>query len=405
MQPRRFCGLVAIAVLLATSLLAGCAPRPSSRGSRDEVVIGAALPLSGALASFGGFQKWGYEHAVAEANRAGGLLVGGKRMKVRLILRDDRSDPNVTSSDIDSLVSSDHVNALLGSCTPPLVIPGGLAAERAQIPMVTGCAPIVAFTSAKRWRWVWDLFFNETEVAELPFKLLRDDGVATNRRIAILHDNGPDGAVVGGKLWPQFAQAYGYTVAANIVFPTDTTNFDAGVQQLKAAGADIVLIDAVTPQAVSIRKQMAAAGVGAKVLVVEKGAEPAQYATALGSLAEGSLVAGYWDPSFPYPGAKALGDAFLAETGASESQHIADSYTAAKVLLDAIQRASSLDPDRLNDAIGKTNAVYPVGRIVFAANHTAALAVAEMQWQGGQIRVVWPAARANARLIAPSPAP
>ena len=46
-------------------LLVACQPKTADTpGAGSEIVIGATIPLSGALASFGSFQKWGYEHAV-----------------------------------------------------------------------------------------------------------------------------------------------------------------------------------------------------------------------------------------------------------------------------------------------------------------------------------------------------
>jgi branched-chain amino acid transport system substrate-binding protein len=386
-------------------LLVACQPKTTdTAGAGGEIVIGATIPLSGALASFGSFQKWGYEHAVAEVNAAGGIGIGGVQRQVRLIIRDDRTDANVASSNVDTLISGDHVDALLGSCTPPLVIAASLAAERNATPMVSGCAPLVSFRGAKQWTWAWDLFFNDPDLAEAPFKTLQDLKVTTNRRIAILHDNSADGAVVGGKLWPELAAKYGYQVVATVGFPVDTTDFGASVQQARTSGADIVLVDTVTPQMVSIRKQMAAVGFTPKVLVMEKGAEPAQFAEAVGALADGVLVGGYWDPSFEFPAAAELGAAFTSETGRSVSQHIADSYTAARVLLDAIAAAGSLDRQKVNSAIAATDRVYPVGPVKFGDNHAAPLEIAQLQWQNGTPRVVWPVARKTADFLFPVPA-
>ncbi len=401
MRPLNQCLGIAASLLL----LAACQPKTAeTTGGGGDIVIGATIPLSGALASFGSFQKWGYEHAVAEVNAAGGIGIGGVQRQVRLVIRDDKTDANVASSNVDTLVSADHANALLGSCTPPLVIAASLAAERNATPIVSGCAPLVSFRGAKQWTWAWDLFFNDPDLAAAPFQTLQDLKVTTNRRIAILHDNSADGAVVGGRLWPELATQYGYRVVANVEFPIDTTDFGASVQQARTSGADIVLVDTVTPQTVSIRKQMAAAGFTPKVLVMEKGAEPAQFAEAVGALADGVIVGGYWDPSFEYPGAAELGAAFTSETGRSVSQHIADSYTAARVLLDAIAAAGSLDPQKINGAIAATDRVYPVGRVKFGDNHAAPLAIAELQWQGGMPRVVWPVERKTAEFMFPVPA-
>ncbi len=388
-------------------LLAACQPKTAdpARSAGGDIVIGATLPLSGALQGFGSFQKWGYEHAVAEANAAGGISVDGVLRKVRLVIRDDKTDANVAAANVDTLVSADRAVALLGSCTPPLVIAASLAAERNATPIVSGCAPLVSFRGAKQWNWAWDLFFDDPDLAEAPFRTLADLKIETNRRVAILHDNSADGAVVGGRLWPEFAAKHGYEVVARAEFPVDTTDFGASVQLARKSGADIVLVNTVTPQMVSIRKQMAAVGFTPRVLVMEKGAEPAQFAEAVGSLADGVIVGGYWDPSFQFPGAAELGTAFTAETGRSVSQHIADSYTAARVLLDAIAVAASLEKPKINAAIAATDRVYPVGPVKFGENHAAALGIVELQWQNGTPRVVWPAERSTAQLLFPVPPP
>ena len=125
--------------------------------------------------------------------------------------------------------------------------------------------------------------------------------------------------------------------------------------------------------------------------MIEKGAEPVQYAQAVGKLADGVLVGGYWDPSFPYPGAKKLAVQFEKETKQTQSQHIADSYAAAQVLLDAFARAGTTDKEKVNTAVSKTNKTYVVGPVRFDANHTAKLPLVELQWQGGKTVIVWPA--------------
>lgn len=398
--------LAAFAVLAASSLaLAGCGGVKTSdndSSNAKEIVIGASIPLSGPLASFGSFEKFGYQQAVSEANAAGGIKVNGKKLKVKLKLLDDKTDPNTVSSNIDSLVSDDKANALLGSCTPALVIPGAIAAERAKVPFVTACAPVHAFGATRKWKWAWDVFFDETQLAPVAFKSLSDSGAKTNDKVALLHDNGPDGVALAHAM-PAAAQAAGYQVVLNDSFPTDATDLSAAVRKAKASGADVLFVDAVTPQAVSIRKQMATAAYAPKVVIMEKGAEPKQFADALGSLANGVTVAAYWDPSFTYKGSAKLAAAFRKKVGPGISQHIADTYTAGKVLLDAIGRAGSLEPSKINDEIAKTDAEYPVGPVKFSSAHTSTLELTRAQWQNGKVRIVWPADKANSSFLFPFP--
>jgi branched-chain amino acid transport system substrate-binding protein len=389
--------------LMQVGALAAMLAFTAQAARADEIVIGASLPLSGPLAGFGSFQQWGYKRAVDEVNKAGGIAIGGQKQMVRLIIRDDKTDPNVTASNTETLISRDNVVAMLGSCTPALVNAGALVAERAKKPLVTGCDPLEAFKSVRKWKYVWDLFFDEPELAVAQLSALKDLGANTNMKLAIFHDNGPDGQVVGGQIWPELAKKFGYEVVQNASFPIDNAQFTSIVAEAKSKGAEVVLVDAITPQAIAIRKQMASAGYTPKVLNIEKGAEPVQFAEALGKLADGVLVGGYWDPSFPYPGAADLAKAFESETKLSSSQHIADSYAAAQVLLDGIAAAGSTDPEKINAALAATDKTYVVGPIKFDENHTSKLPIVALQWQGGKTVIIWPKAAATGSLLFPMP--
>jgi len=192
-------------------------------------------------------------------------------------------------------------------------------------------------------------------------------------------------------------------VVENASFPLDNTQFNSTIAEAKSKDAEIVLIMAITPQAVAIRKQMASAGYSPKILVIEKGAEPVQFAEALGKLAEGVMVGGYWDPSFPFPGAADLAKAFESETKQTSSQHIADTYAAAQILLDAIAAAGSTNAEKINAAIAKTDKTYVVGPVKFDENHTAKLPMVEMQWQNNKQSIVWPKAQATGHFLFPAP--
>jgi branched-chain amino acid transport system substrate-binding protein len=268
---------------------------------------------------------------------------------------------------------------------------------------VTGCDPLLAFKSVKKWQYAWDVFFLEPELSAAPFQVLKTSGAKTNKKVAILADNGPDGLVVGGKLWPAMAKQAGYTVVYNASFPVDTTEFGSVIENAKSKHADIVLVDAVTPGAVALTKQLASSNYHPKVLVIEKGAEPVQYAQAVGKGANGVLVGGYWDPSFKYPGAATLRSLFEKQTHQTWSQHIADSTAVAQILMDAVVRAGTTDKDKVNAAISKTNKTYVVGPVKFAADHTAKLPIAEDQWQNGKTVVVWPKSKATGKFLFPRP--
>jgi branched-chain amino acid transport system substrate-binding protein len=390
-------------LVLATALTACSGSGSTSSSSSDPIKIGASIPLSGGLSSFGAFEKWGYQHAVDEVNAAGGIDIGGKKRKVQLVVLDDQTDPNRTVNNVTRLITSDKVDALLGSCTDSLVEPGALIADRQGVPMVTPCAATNTFGATKAWKWAWDLFFNSEQLTETPFNTVDELGLQTNKKVAIIHSNGKNENVIGGEEWPKWAAKHGWSVAYNAAFPPDTSQFTSALQAAKASGADMLLTVFPPPAAIALRKQMASAAYNPKLLVIEEGGEPAQFATALGDLANGVLVGGYWDPSFPFPGAQTIRQQFEKETGQTFSQHIADTATAAQVLMDAMKRAGSMDKTKVNDEIAKTDATYVAGAIKFGPDHTSTLPMVEEQWQNGKSVVVAPKDRATASIIFPMP--
>jgi branched-chain amino acid transport system substrate-binding protein len=251
---------------------------------------------------------------------------------------------------------------------------------------------------------VWAVFFDESEVTELPFKMLKETGkeAETNKKVAILHDNEPDG-INFSKLWEEDAKKYGYEVVLDEQFPVGQTTFNTTVTKAKSSEADVVVVQSVPPAAVAIRKTMASEGYTPKVLAMEKGGEPAQFAEATGKLSEGVLVGAYWDPSFPYTEAENLAKEFQEQTGNSPSQHIADTEAVATVLLEAIKTANSTDSTKINEAIAKTNLTTVVGPVKFASDHTSTIPSVESQWQNGEPKIVFPESRATGKLIFPLP--
>src|SRR3954465_14072477 len=87
----------------------------------DKLVIGGTLPLTGAESRTGGFYKEGYELAFEEANKNGGINVGGKKTPVELVLLDDTSNQATAASLADRLINSDKVSFLLGTYATNLV--------------------------------------------------------------------------------------------------------------------------------------------------------------------------------------------------------------------------------------------------------------------------------------------
>ena len=185
--------------------------------------------------------------------------------------------------------------------------------------------------------------------------------------------------------------------------PSNSTQFGGLIDKLKASGADYIIVLGDTQEHIGLRKQMNSAGYQPKILYLVRGAQPQQFADALGSLADGVVTESYWLPEMPYPGAAALGARFQKESGKGISQILGLEYTATQIILESIAKADSTDPQKIADAIGSTDGTYVGGPVKFAADHTSVTPLFFTQWQNGKSVIVWPNAVADGQIVFPLP--
>src|SRR5688572_27737777 len=98
---------------LLPAILAACDlttdPKPA-----DPIRVGAAVSLTGSLSVEGNDTRRGYELWAEYVNdERKGILVGGVRRKVELIIRDDASDATRSAQLVQELIDADSVDFLL----------------------------------------------------------------------------------------------------------------------------------------------------------------------------------------------------------------------------------------------------------------------------------------------------
>ena len=375
----------------------------TSAPSGDPIVLGASLPLTGPLGVFAPPVQAGYEQAVQAINDAGGVDVGGTKRPLKLVVKDNKSDPTAVTSTTKSLITDDNAAVLLGSATPPLTIPFSVVADQEQIPAISGLTPTLAWKGANAggWKYAYDVFIDEVEQTAVNFQA--SDLVSTNKKVALFTDTEEDGKAMGA-LWESQAPKYGYTIAYRANFPVGTTDFSQFVQKAKDSGADVVIAQVIPPDAVALWKQMKALSYQPKTAWPEKGGTVG-FADAAGPLAEGASVFGWWTPTNGNTGGQAVYDANKAKFGDGiGSQAVVASYGLVQIVADALTRAGSTDPAAVNTALGQTKDLPTVyAKITIGEDHRAVVPVSAVQWQGKNQPTVWPAAQATAKFLSPVP--
>jgi len=359
----------------------GCAPAQHSKQAAgavtvpDTITVGATLPLTGTESKAGGFYKQGYDLAFDLANRAGGIDVGGKKVKVQLKLLDDTTDQAKAVNLAQRLISQDKVSFMLGTYTTPLVQAQSVVAEQAQIPYVNGGGAALSIYN-RGYTWVFGTLASIVNLSTTEMRWLQaqqDAGkLPKPARIAIVWENTSHGQDFrkGIQDWVK-ANPGRYTIAVDESFALDGKDFSAVLNKVKAAKADLFMADAHLPDYLTMQRQYISTGMCNKVITYgARGAEP-DARQALGTKGVSYIMSAvWWNAQLGDQGLnKTFVDQFKAKYGTDPQWYQAVSYEAARALFAAISQAGSVDKTKVRDALSslKIPSILPGGTLSFPA--------------------------------------
>lgn len=393
-------GVAFIAFGLTLSPVLAAPPAPAT------IKIGSVIALTGRMAAGGKDVKPGYEIAVKHINSAGGVMVKeyGKKIPLELLIVDDESDPVKTTTRLDKLYSVDKVIAYLGGFASDLNVVGMASAEKHKIPWIGVTIAVEAPFNAG-YKWTFAAFSMSSDQMRSFFDLL--DSIPKEQRpakIAHLELQDDWGQECGAYL-RQFAKERGYTVAVDSRYAATTNDFSSLILAMKAAGAEALFSVATPPQSMVIVRQMKELNYAPKVTLLINGPGLTTYWSSMGKDANCIISDGNWDETMPYPGNKRLVDDYRAENPGMESIGIpvGSAYAAVQIMANAIERAGSLDPRKIRDAIATTDLMTVRGPIKFRANGTAVIRWGMRQWQNGKNVLIWPPEATKDKVILAQP--
>nr|WP_320132625.1 ABC transporter substrate-binding protein [uncultured Holophaga sp.] len=398
-----------VASLSAAALLvlAGCDKKPA-----NEIVIGAINSTTGTYATFGQGGEFGVKVAVEDINNSGGIQVGDKKMKIRLVTVNNESDQNKTASLTEGLILQDKVNFLVsGDNTPPMHAGVSTMADRYKVPFLASVGPMEPWLGLKsesptKWEYSWAVgcFSINTPIeagdprAGKPgytifstwTSMLEKFGDKTNKKIGILCADDPDGRGWYALFGPSL-QKLGYTVVGLDqhlgLVPNETTDFSSIIKAWQDAKVDILWGNCPGPFFGAFWKQAKGMGFHPKMTSIGRGAMFYDDVNAWGGdLPLGVSTEVWWDPSMGGTQGiagrtgKSLAERWVKDTGRPYMPAISPGYACMQVLADAISRAGSLDPQKVNAALASTDLVTIRNRVKFDQNHFAHLPIAFGQW-------------------------
>jgi branched-chain amino acid transport system substrate-binding protein len=371
-------GLAAVALVG----LAGAQPL-----GKTEIVFGGAVSLTGPASFDGIYYKKGYELWMEQTNKRGGILGA----QVKLILYDDKSNPNEAVSRYEKLISVDKVDFLLGPWTSGITAPVAAVAQKYGRLFVEGggCAEPI-FQRGNKW-----IFSTMTAVDHQHSQNLFEwiQSLAADQR--------PSTATLTfhNSLWAQGcakgvrarAAETGVKLLLDEAYSPTMSDATPLVSKIKAANPDMILNCGYLSDGVLIVRTLKELKVGAKVLWMSDGPPNPAWGSILGEVAKYSLGTTHWEPGVPYNGARELTALYKEKFNEDIYDKVALAWASLQVYEQAIRGVKSLDQEKLREYIRTQTFDLVVGPTRFAENGMPMIStLLDIQWVDGKRIVVWP---------------
>ena len=396
------------------------------RGPEEEVpewiLVGVPAPQTGMYGGFGVGGVWGMQAAVNDINALGGVYVEeyDTKIKLKLLVRNTESDDAKAGSIAESLILADKVHFLAyGDQPPPMSAAIATKAQTHKIPYICTTGPAEPWLAMRAeapgsWSYTWaaGLFAIGPykpeagyTIADTWSALLESVGNETNKIAGVFASADSDGIGWHG-LFPGILEDLGCTVVAKedakSLLPMDTTDFSSLINEWVDNNVEIIWGNAPAPFVKTLLEQ-AWATEGFEPKLISIGRAPLFYEDVKawkGNAPLGVLVEIWWDPAWgesagvSAPGigsttAESLAARWIAEKASPVNRSIGAGYSIIQVLIDAIQRAGTLDTDEVCAALEETDLMTIRHRVAFDEDQFSRGPLVYGQWQWDEEEEDW----------------
>ncbi len=335
--------------------------------AEDPIKIGAVFPLTGAAASEGTALRDAVEVAADIINNphpglagmplgAGAGLPGLGGRKVSVVFGDHQGSPATAQSQVLRLITQEKVVAMTGAYQSSSTLTASAISERYGIPFVSGESTAPSLTE-RNFKW----FFRTTPIGgdfgEAYADFLdqqKGKGVTVNN-VALINENTEYGTSVGDAIVKALA-GHGYKVGLRIPYAAASTDVSAQVLQLKQANPEVAIFVSYTSDAILFTKTMHTLDWKPAILIGDdSGFSDTAYIAAVHDLAQGIIDRASWDIGKPGSLSFAANELFKKRTGRDMSDTAARGMQGFFVLCDAINRAGSTEPAKIQAALKATD--------------------------------------------------
>jgi branched-chain amino acid transport system substrate-binding protein len=303
--------------------------------AQAQVKIGLAGPLTGDNAAFGVQMKSGADLAVADINKAGGVL----GQQIQEVTVDDACDPKTAVSVANTLVS-DGVVMVDGHFCSASTIPASKVYSDNGILEISPASTNPAYTD-QGTAFTFRTCGRDDQQGKVAAEYIADH--FKNAKIAVLDDNSTYGKGIADQVRANLAKL-GMPIAYNTSYTAGDKDYSALISRMKQQGITLVYIGGYYSDSGLILRQGAAQGFTPQY-VSEDAAVTAALWQIAGPTAEGMLM------TFPPPAEKdpaaAKAVAELATLKEDPTGYVLYSYATIQIWAEAAQKAGTTDPGKV----------------------------------------------------------
>ena len=329
--------------------------------------IGAVFPLSGNAASAGIHAKYAIETALDIINNPhpelgnfplaeGAGLPGLGGAKIDVVFADNQGSPATGQNQALRLITEEKVVALTGAYQSGITLTASAIAEKYGIPFVNG-ESVAANLTERGFKWFFRTTPIASDFAKEYYDFLQDMKTkgAKVDNVALVHDNTEYGTSVASVITSTF-KAKGQNIALDISYAVNATDVQSQVLQLKEKKPDVVIMIAYASDAILYQKTMQALNYKPPMMIADdSGYSDPSFIKAVGNISQGVFNRSSWVVGPPGSPTAIIADMYKKRSGDEMDDTAGRQMQAFLVLCDAINRAGSTDPAKIQAALKATD--------------------------------------------------
>ncbi|KAA0073583.1 amino acid ABC transporter substrate-binding protein [Tardiphaga sp. P9-11] len=390
-HPRLALKAFSASLLLAAASLGAAM---SGASAQDVIRFGAPLPITGPLAPEAVKQQQGYDLWAEQANKAGGINVGGKKYKVEIVYSDYQSNTPRSVQTTEQMITQDKVNFMFGPFGSGAAKAASTIAEKYKVPMLAATASSSQVYD-QNYKYLFGTF-TPNDTLTTPLTQLVKAKAADVKKVAILARNDLFPLAIAQEM-EKSAKANGLEVVYFEKYAINTLDHSATLSQIKSLNPQWVFVTGYTNDLLLIRKQMVDQQMKAGVVTMIAGPAYQEFIESAGQSAENISSASWWHPAEQYNGKDIFGSTANFVKLFKDKYKLEPDYAHASAAVCgalfqmAIEKAGSLDRDKVRDELAKMDVVTFWGPVKFGANgQINSLEPPVFQIQAGKPVVLFP---------------